>query len=600
MARASDLLCRAEKLAYLGEMMRGENDPTEAVDDTTLHGRRLAGLAAGTAERSVAALTILFHTDTGRIGEVASAAALEQGGEIAISRREPSFSKGSAAASPLGDRTVSRAPLVVARGRGGGLRFQPGGGGHELFIDGEPIAEVAELPAHALDGGVSIQLGDRVLLWLQRRPLDVPAAEHPSGLLGPSPAIAEARRLVHTYGPGSQSLLILGESGAGKEVCARALHAASPRAAGPFVAINCAVLRPELAASRLFGHRRGAFSGAVADQAGAFQGADGGTLFLDEVGALDRGVQDVLLRALEEGCVTPLGAARPVPTDVRVFAATDAPLDALAGLPKNARLRLPLLHRLAQSVIAMPPLRRRPVDIAWLFVHFLRAELLALGAAGRLEAPPAPFTPWLTAGLMAELVRYPWPGNVRQLRNVARQVAMGSHREDEAVLDDDMRQLMAASLRGYASSGGDAELQIGEGSAPQSSKGPTEENSKVGISANPGASVAPRRESAGSEPTIESWDAARAAPRRDLERFLARFGGERAAAARHLGVSRDRFVRLLERRGFVPAIDLDAEQIAAALERAGGDLEAAAAALHVSARALRRRRTDLSLADTSS
>ncbi|MCP5150365.1 MAG: sigma-54-dependent Fis family transcriptional regulator [Chromatiales bacterium] len=216
--------------------------------------------------------------------------------------------------------------------------------------------------------------------------------------------VDRARRVASRSVP----VLIEGESGTGKELLARAIHEAGPRAGGPFVAVNCGAIVRELAESELFGHVKGAFTGATAHRAGHFEVADGGTLFLDEVGELPGDLQVKLLRALQEGQVTRVGASRAIDVDVRVIAATNRTLtrEVSAG-----RFREDLFYRLAVAVIRMPPLRERSGDLG-LLVDTLLERLAREGAADPGWRPKA-----LTAGARNALLRHPWPGNVRELQN---------------------------------------------------------------------------------------------------------------------------------------------------------------------------------------
>ncbi|WP_088278965.1 sigma-54 dependent transcriptional regulator [Ideonella sp. A 288] len=209
------------------------------------------------------------------------------------------------------------------------------------------------------------------------------------------------------------SVLILGESGTGKELMARAIHYASPRLAGPFVVENCAAIPDTLLESELFGHKRGAFTGAVEDHIGLFQRADGGTVFLDEIGETSPSFQVKLLRVLQEGELRPVGAARPVPVDVRVLSATHRDLEADV---RAGRFREDLYYRLAGVSLVMPPLRERPGDVLPIAEHVLADVCRELGVL------PARFDD----DARAVLLGYPWPGNVRELRNeIARAVALG-------------------------------------------------------------------------------------------------------------------------------------------------------------------------------
>jgi len=225
----------------------------------------------------------------------------------------------------------------------------------------------------------------------------------------PLDAVCEMAARVARY---DLSVLILGESGTGKELLARAIHYASPRAAGPFVLENCAAIPDTLLESELFGHKRGAFTGAYEDHIGLFQRAHGGTVFLDEIGETSPAFQVKLLRVLQEGELRPVGSTRAVPVDVRVVAATHRRLaeDVAAG-----RFREDLYYRLAGVTLQMPPLRERAGDVAPIARRLLDEVSRELGRPGLRFAD----------GALAALMGYPWPGNIRELRNeIARAVAL--------------------------------------------------------------------------------------------------------------------------------------------------------------------------------
>lgn len=211
--------------------------------------------------------------------------------------------------------------------------------------------------------------------------------------------------------------LILGETGTGKELFAEAIHAASARAGEPFIAVNCGAIPRELANSELFGHKKGAFTGADKDRAGYFQEADGGTLFLDEVGDLPLDSQVRLLRVLQKKEVTPVGAARPQPVNVRIVAATHRNLmqDVVAG-----RFREDLFHRLAVGIVNLPPLRERGGDLELLIHTFL--DQINADAKGRPEAQHKTLSP----DGRKLLLRHAWPGNVRELYHTLLRAAIWS------------------------------------------------------------------------------------------------------------------------------------------------------------------------------
>lgn len=215
------------------------------------------------------------------------------------------------------------------------------------------------------------------------------------------------------------SVLVTGESGTGKEMLARAIHYASPRAGAAIVVENCGAIPDTLLESELFGHKRGAFTGAVEDHVGLFQRAHGGTVFLDEIGETSPAFQVKLLRVLQEGEVRPVGSPRPVPVDVRVVAATHRDLEADM---RAGRFREDLYYRIAGITLHMPPLRERRGDVAPIAERLLRELGAELGREGLSFAP----------GVLPLLMAYDWPGNVRELRNeVARAVALA----DGPVLD---------------------------------------------------------------------------------------------------------------------------------------------------------------------
>jgi DNA-binding NtrC family response regulator len=211
----------------------------------------------------------------------------------------------------------------------------------------------------------------------------------------------------------STSVLITGESGTGKELVARALHFGSGRSAGPFVVVNCSAIPADLAESQFFGHVKGAFTGASTAQKGHFELADGGTLFLDEVGDMSAGMQAKLLRVLEDGIVTPVGAEKGRPVDVRVVSATNADLEAAIAADS---FRQDLFFRLASFPVQVPPLRGRPEDIPLLVEHFL-----ALFAAEMGQVPPP-----LNAVALALLEAYAFPGNIRELKNIVERALIES------------------------------------------------------------------------------------------------------------------------------------------------------------------------------
>jgi transcriptional regulator with GAF, ATPase, and Fis domain len=232
-------------------------------------------------------------------------------------------------------------------------------------------------------------------------------------IVGSSDPLLYVLHKVREVAPSDTSALILGETGVGKELIARTIHAESPRAHGPFVVVNCAALPPNLIESELFGHERGAFTGADRQRRGRFELAHGGTIFLDEVGELPLEMQPKLLRVLQEGKFERVGGSQTISVDVRVIAATNRDLN---GDMEAGRFREDLFYRIAVYPITVPPLRDRRGDIPPLVQHF--AQHFARLRGKRIDEVPAE--------LMRRLTAYDWPGNVRELQNVIERAVLTS------------------------------------------------------------------------------------------------------------------------------------------------------------------------------
>jgi DNA-binding NtrC family response regulator len=317
------------------------------------------------------------------------------------------------------------------------LLVEDQGSRNGTFVGGVRVTAAEIVP------GAQLRIAD-VELSVTTRGRVSPVAEPLPGLVGTSRPMRELAAKVRRLAPLRAPVLVRGESGTGKELVARAVHDLSRRA-GAFVAINAATLSRELAESELFGHRRGAFTGAVHDRQGAFREADGGTLFIDELGSLAIDVQAKLLRALEEGFVRPVGADAPVRVDVRVVAATCESIeDDVAG----GRFRRDLYERIALCVVRVPPLQSRLEDLPRLTEHLLRTAGYERARCDR--------------SAIAALAARPLRGNVRELRSLVLLAALSAEEEAApgAAFVIDSRHVLAARRERDGGSGPPAEAEV--------------------------------------------------------------------------------------------------------------------------------------------
>ncbi len=247
---------------------------------------------------------------------------------------------------------------------------------------------------------------ERILLERRVKNLERERSGHSiRGLIGQSVAIRKVTDLVRSVSSSSATVLIIGESGTGKELIARALHEKSPRKKKPLVTLNCSALTETLLESELFGHAKGAFSGATSNHQGLFEAADGGTIFLDEIGDMSQSIQVKLLRTLQEGEVRPVGSTQNINVDVRVIAATNVDLEKMA---QEGTFRQDLFYRLNVVRVDMPPLKQRGDDIPMLAHYFLQ----------KYEQISGKHFEGIRHSALKRLNAYDWPGNVRELENV--------------------------------------------------------------------------------------------------------------------------------------------------------------------------------------
>jgi two-component system nitrogen regulation response regulator GlnG len=512
---------------------------------------------------TVPGLTILCHPQVERVGERAALLDLSSGRETFLSRTEPELSPpGESAPRPLAVPYLSRRPWLLQPAAGGGVRVLRGDSPMSLAANDEPVDSEASFSAAEVDRGVVLLLAGRVALLLHRfRPV-IDDSLPRFGLVGLSDSLLELCRQIARVADLNVPVLLRGESGTGKELVAAALHRASRRCDRPFLALNMGALPASLAAAELFGAVRGAYTGAEHARRGYFRRAHGGTLFLDEIGEASQEVQPLLLRALESGEIQPLGSEEPARVDVRVVAATDADLEQAVAA---GRFRAPLLHRLGGYAIRLPALRERRDDIGRLFFHFLRQELALVGEERRLTDPGPDAQPWPPAAWIAHLAAAPWPGNVRQLRNVARTLAIES--------------------RGTAGDAAEAEL-------PAAIEALLSETPP----ADPGRPAVQAAPVLASDPPRKTFRSPQDVSESELLAALAAHRWQPRAAARQLGISRPSLYFLLDTfPGLRKAMDLGSEEIATAGERCSGHQREMAAMLQVSEAGLRRRMKQLGL-----
>jgi two-component system, NtrC family, nitrogen regulation response regulator GlnG len=427
--------------------LRGPTRLRDRVTDADQDTLELAGSTHSGRGAELVGLTLLLHPDVSRVGEVAILFSTIAGGRAQLSRLDPAFCKTpddrrsddrrsddgrSDDGRPLGHPLLSRQPIVIRTDAAGDIVLEPSVSPSRCNVDGVVLDAPQCLPRGRLRRGVVLELADSAVLLLHLVSNE-PEPAGDLGLVGNSLGVRHLRRQVLQVADSRTSVLIRGESGSGKELAARAIHAHSLRRAQPFIAVNAAAIPAALAAAALFGHAKGAFTGANQASKGYFGQAHGGTLFLDEVGELPRELQALLLRATREGEIQPVGEDQPRRVDVRVLAATDADLESRV---ERGDFSMPLLRRLEAYTLELPPLRARRDDIARLLIHFLRLELAEFGELEKLDEPRPGHKPWLRSNLVRALLDHPWPGNVAELQSVARHIAITNRGQSRFTASD--------------------------------------------------------------------------------------------------------------------------------------------------------------------
>ncbi|MFL5350837.1 MAG: sigma 54-interacting transcriptional regulator [Hyalangium sp.] len=523
-------------------------------DISTLNRGRKSGDAR--VPGPVPALTVVSHPVPERVGDRLLLAPLAVGREVLVSRNAPDFTPpGDGIGLALSDPGLSRKPLLFAPGKEPGAVLLDPGESRQVAVPGAAPHGPWEFSPEQVVAGVPLELGERVVLLLHLASTSASAADA-LGMVGISLGLQQVRSHIEQVADLDVPVLVRGETGSGKELIAQALHRLSRRRSKAFMSVNLGALTKELAASELFGAGRGAYTGAVKKE-GYFQAAHGGTLFLDEVGEAPLEVQAMLLRVLETRQVFPVGEHVPVKVDVRLVAATDAQLEKQI---LEGRFKEPLLHRLAGYEIRVPPLRERREDIGLLFLHFVREELKSIDEGYRLKPGKADDEPWLPTSVALQLLRYQWPGNIRELRNMARQIVIDSRGQPTLRLDLRLAQKLA-------------------GTAPVPASPP-----------HPSTTPAPSAAAGASRRKLSEHT--------DEEIFgaLAANGWEIKKAAGQLGVARSSLYGWLERNPHVRAANrLSEEDLARHYRDCKGDLDAMSQRLKTSRWAVVRRLKELGL-----
>jgi len=473
-------------------------------------------------------LTILWHPDSTRIGEQFIGPASQ--GAVEVSRYAPLFFRPGQDGIAIGHRAIARAPLNLRRTLDDGVEITPPDSRMAVEVNGAVLSAAITFDCDAVARGIVLGLGGHVLVCLHWM-TSFPRANDVPGLLGVSSGAIATRELIRQVAPTDLPVLLLGETGTGKDVAARAIHATGKRRSLPLVAVNMATLNESLAAADLFGAAKGAYTGAQAARQGLFAEADGGTLFLDELGDTPATVQPMLLRVLETGRYRPLGATQEASTSARLIAATDQDLDAKG-------FNQPLLRRMESFVIRVPALRERREDIGVLLLHALKG---CVDSPEELAAFPA--------GLVSEMCNYDWPGNIRQLANVARRAVMAQRADQPLGLAQFVREpfISRSAIVGKHDDTGPAT-----------------------------AEAAPRRSLA----TISGQDVVQA---------MEDNGWQISGAAQQLGISRPSLYKLIEAHPEIrPAALIPHPELSAVARAFGGDVGLCASHLKTPAEALRR------------
>lgn len=368
-----------------------------------------------TSDAKILSLGIIWHKDVGRIGGIAPLK-FDHANTMELSRLTPLFQNLEGGAnSPLLDQHLSRSPVVIQRLKNREFKFTLPPKQQLVRINGKLVKDSATVSLDDLDGSIVIVIANSVVLALFESSIlsRNNMLRENFGLLGVSKEISFIREMTTRVSKLNAPILIRGETGTGKELVAKAIHQQSPRSNKPMTSVNMAAMIPNLAVAELFGTKKGAFTGASEDRPGLFEQANDGILFLDEIGDTPRDVQPMLLRILEDGELRRLGDEKVRKVNVQIIAATDR---SLINPGETSAFNQPLLQRLSGIVLEIPPLKNRRIDIGILIKYFLNIEN---NKGNNFDCSN------ISVSTIEALSIYDWPGNIRELRNVLQNIALG-------------------------------------------------------------------------------------------------------------------------------------------------------------------------------
>jgi DNA-binding NtrC family response regulator len=525
--------------AHFWNIICGEEHPDVTQGKMTLVPTSGDHPTRGDGEKRLPTLRILFHPDLHRIGGATPCGLFTPGQELVIGRLEPGFLDPDGGPShPLDDPCISREQLSVTWTSADTFAIRSIGARQiELLrLDGSSLSA-----GQAAGPGTVIAIGDRALLLLEmgcnRQ------GQERLGLDGDSELMWSLRNKISGAAVSDSTVLVHGESGVGKELVARAIHDSGARRDQPWLVLNCAAIPENLLESELFGHVRGAFTGADADKIGLFRAAEGGTLFLDEIGELPLALQGKMLRVLQEHAVRPVGGVTELPVQARVIAATNRDLGQEVT---SGRFREDLYYRLTTLMIQVPPLRQRREDIPQLFCRLFAECTRRHPELERFWCPPSQHTPPLPMSFVKDLLTAQFSGNVRHLRNIVERCAVANLQSKAFAVPQEVRDELLD--RPLPSTGPDA--------------------------------------SAGDAREIDD---------KELLLLLEQHDYVQRRVAQVLGVSHTTIDRRMRELGLRRPKDIPAEELEQAAVRTGNDLDQMARLLKVSRRGLKLRLTALGM-----